>query len=65
MEISKSQNFSIKVFDVIGKVIYQENLNKILGKYQKSIDMSKNAKGTYFLQIISSEGTINRKIVLQ
>lgn len=65
MEIAKSQDITIKVFDVIGHVVYQNSIHDFSGQYSKLIDISKNAKGTYNLQITTGEGAVNRKIVIQ
>ncbi|MFN4930603.1 MAG: T9SS type A sorting domain-containing protein, partial [Bacteroidota bacterium] len=34
------------------------------GQYKNTIDLSTEAKGVYFIQLITDQGTINRKVVL-
>ncbi|HOY30301.1 MAG TPA: T9SS type A sorting domain-containing protein [Bacteroidales bacterium] len=65
MNISRSQDITIKVFDAIGNMVYENNKNDISGKYHEFIDLSKNARGSYYLQITGEEGVINSKVVLQ
>ena len=55
----------IKLLNTIGQVIYVEKLDKIKGAYQTKIDMSAYPKGIYTLRIISNEGVINKKIVVE
>ena len=65
MNITKATDLEIKLIDVIGKVIYTENLSKYVGAYQKTIDVGEYAKGIYNLQLLSNEGLINKKIVVE
>ena len=62
MNVTKSSDLQIKLFDVIGQVIYEEKLDKYVGNYQNTIDVSNHAKGVYTLQLITEKGTINKKI---
>jgi hypothetical protein len=59
------QNLEIRVLNLIGEVIYTEGLEQFVGEYTKSINMSKYTKGVYFLEITTSNGVVNKKIVLQ
>ena len=65
MNITKAIDLEIKLLDVIGKVIYQEKLNKYVGAYQNKIYVGEYSKGIYNLQFISEKGTINKKIVVE
>ncbi|MFH1321438.1 MAG: T9SS type A sorting domain-containing protein [Bacteroidota bacterium] len=64
-EITNPGDLEIKLLNVIGQVIYEEGLSKFAGAYQKTIDVGKYAKGVYTLQLISDEGAINRKIIVE
>lgn len=62
----------IKLLNTTGQVIYEEKLTKITpiasgqaGAYQTKIDLSTYAKGIYTLRIISNEGVINKKIIIE
>jgi len=65
MEITQPENLEIKLFNVIGQIIYEEHLDKFFGVYKKTINLSKNAKGVYNLQLISTQGIISKKIVIE
>jgi hypothetical protein len=39
------------VVNVIGEVVYTENLEEFVGQYTKKIDMNTQPKGVYFLEI--------------
>ncbi|HOY30300.1 MAG TPA: T9SS type A sorting domain-containing protein [Bacteroidales bacterium] len=65
MEMDRMQDVVIKVYDVTGKVIYQDLLKQFSGLYNHIIDISHAAQGTYQLQITNEKGVINRKIVIQ
>ena len=59
------QTISIRVVNVIGEEIYNEELTDFDGTYTHELDMSKNSKGVYFLEISSEKGTLNSKMILQ
>jgi len=59
------QSISIRVVNVIGEEIYNEELTDFDGIYTHELDMSKKSKGVYFLEISSEKGTLNSKMILQ
>jgi hypothetical protein len=61
----KLQSISIRVVNVIGEEIYNEELTDFDGRYTHELDMSMNSKGVYFLEISSEKGTLNSKMILQ
>ena len=65
MNITKVTDLEIKLLNVIGQIIYQEKLNKYIGEYQKSLNVSDYAKGAYNLQLISDQGIINKTIIIE
>ncbi len=54
------ENAQIKVCDVLGKNIYQNNS----ASSNLQIDLSSQANGVYFINIQTGEGTVNKKIVI-
>ena len=67
LEISDAENstYTVKVFDIIGVVVYT---NTITGTtyLKEQIDISKNAKGMYFLSIESDNGSvISKRIIIK
>ena len=61
----EAQTINVKVVNMIGEVVYTENLEEFLGNYANSIDMNTQPKGVYFLEITTNNGSMNHKIVLQ
>ena len=56
---------TIKLVNTIGKEVFTEELAEFVGQYTQVIDMNTQPKGVYFLEILTSKGGINKKIVLQ
>ena len=61
----EEQTMTVKVVNMIGEEIFTEELTEFVGQYTKVIDMNNQPKGVYFLEITTSTGGINKKIVLQ
>jgi hypothetical protein len=59
------QNLKVRVLNVIGEELINENLEQFVGEYTKQIDLTNNAKGIYFLEIETNDGVINKKLILQ
>ena len=59
------QNLEVRIINVIGEVVYTENLNKFVGQYTKQVDLATYTKGVYFLEITTDNGVINKKLILQ
>lgn len=59
------QNIDVRVVNVAGEVIISEDLHQFVGDYTKQINLGKNAKGIYLLEIETNEGVINKKLILQ
>ena len=61
----EAQTMTVKVVNMIGEEIFTEELTEFVGQYTQVIDMNTQPKGVYFLEITTSTGSINTKIVLQ
>ena len=59
------QNLEVKVVNVVGEVVYTENLQQFVGEYTKLIDLANYTKGVYFLEITTDNGVVNKKLILQ
>jgi hypothetical protein len=59
------QDLKVRIFNVIGEELINENLEQFIGEYTKLINLSDNAKGIYFLEIETNDGIINKKLILQ
>ena len=49
------QDLEVRVINVVGEVVYTEDLQQFVGEYTKSIDLANYTKGIYFLEIITSD----------
>jgi len=59
------QDLSIRVVNMLGEVVYTEGLEKFVGEYTKQVNLKDYTKGVYFLEIVTNQGVVNKKIVLQ
>jgi len=59
------QDLKFRILNLIGEELVNDNLEQFIGEYTKQIDLTKNAKGIYFLEIETNDGIINKKLILQ
>jgi hypothetical protein len=60
-----AQDLEVRVLNVVGEVVYTENLQQFVGEYTKAIDLATYTKGIYFLEITTNDGVVNKKLILQ
>lgn len=53
------------IMNTEGKDVYKEKLSNFSGSYDKEIDISKNAKGIYFVKVEQGKSAQVKKIVLE
>jgi hypothetical protein len=59
------QDLKIRILNVIGEELISDDLQQFVGEYTKQINLDENAKGIYFLEIVTDNGLVNKKLVLQ
>ena len=59
------QDLEVRVINVVGEVVYTENLQQFVGEYTISIDLETYTKGVYFLEITTNNVVVNKKLILQ
>ena len=59
------QDLNIRVVNMLGEVIHTESLEQFIGEYTKQVNLEDYTKGVYFLEIVTNQGVVNKKIVLQ
>ena len=59
------QDLKVRILNLIGEELINEELQQFVGEYTKQIDLSNNAKGIYFLEIQTNDAIINKKLILQ
>jgi hypothetical protein len=58
------QDIEIRIVNVIGEHLFNEKKERFVGNYTKQINLNKNTKGIYFLEIETTYGIVNKKLVL-
>jgi len=59
------QDLEVRVINIVGEVVYTEDLQQFVGEYTKVIDLDAYTKGVYFLEITTNKGVVNKKLILQ
>ena len=59
------QNIELRIINVIGEVIYNEELQQFVGEYTRKVDLTNYKKGVYFLDVTTNDGVVNKKLILQ
>ncbi|MDC0249705.1 T9SS type A sorting domain-containing protein, partial [Flavobacteriales bacterium] len=59
------QTLEVRIINVVGEVVYTEDLEEFVGEYNKQINLATYPKGAYFLEITTNNGVINKKLMLQ
>ncbi len=54
----------LRVMNILGKDVWADSFSGT-GIYRNTIDLSSAAKGVYFLQVRTNEGTVSKRILLQ
>ncbi|MDD5569626.1 MAG: T9SS type A sorting domain-containing protein [Bacteroidales bacterium] len=62
--IEKPMGISVKLVNLSGQVVYSEKLEYYKGTYSKAISLLDKTGGVYYLQIITDNTTLTRKIIL-
>jgi S1-C subfamily serine protease len=56
---------AIRIFNNLGREIYNYELSGFSGEFEDNIDISQNGAGSYFLAITQNGKTMTKKIILQ
>lgn len=64
-EDKQSRQLNLKIMNISGQVVYEENANGFGGKYSKTVDLSNCAKGIYLLQISTEKQVLHQKLIKQ
>ena len=58
------QDLEVRVINIVGEVVYTEDLQQFVGEYTKLIDLATYTKGVYFLEITTNYQNVIRKLAL-
>ena len=64
-DLPEKGDTEIMIMNMEGKSVYSEKLAGFTGNYNKEIDISKNAKGVYFVRVEQGKHAQVKKIVLE
>lgn len=63
-DFTTQKDVTIEVFDVSGRIIYTDRENNIM-TYNKQIGLESAESGIYFVRIITTEGVVTEKVMVQ
>jgi hypothetical protein len=63
--LNNKEKTEIKIFDINGKEVYKENIDRFDGEYNNQIDISDKGKGTFFINIRQGDKLMNKKIIIE
>ncbi|MDN5201611.1 T9SS type A sorting domain-containing protein [Fulvivirgaceae bacterium BMA10] len=55
----------VKIFDMVGREVFDDRFNSFPGLYDREIDLSDNDRGVYILQISQGSRAFSKKIVIE
>ncbi len=65
-DVSQNSNITISIHDVLGKIVYQEQLSDYHGKYSKTLNLSSHSNGLYTVSIYNeNRQLLKTKIVIE
>ena len=62
---SSKQSLVVRVVNILGEYVLEDILEDFKGEYNKQVDLANYTKGVYFLKIETTNGFINKKLILQ
>jgi hypothetical protein len=65
MNLPESNITTITIVNPQGKEVYRENLNNFAGNYTKKIDLSKEGRGVFVVQVSQNNEIVSKKVVIQ
>lgn len=64
MNLISSQKTYIEITDIDGKIVLSKNVGVVQGSAKEIVDVSKFAKGSYFVKVSVDSGSIVKRIIL-
>lgn len=65
LTVIEKNNFQVQLKNMLGQVLYTENLSNFKGNYTKQIDLSAFGKGVYTLTLMNASGQQVKKIIVE
>ena len=61
----RKQDIEVRVVNLVGELIYIDNLESFKGEYLNSFNLSEYSKGIYLLELDTENGKVHKKMILQ
>ncbi len=62
--IDETADVKVEIIDVLGKVVFQDELRSFTGAYQRQFDFTAYSFGVYFLRVAAGQTIMTKKIVV-
>lgn len=62
-DVANKENIKISIHNIIGQIVYSEQIQNAIGTYKKQINISNFTNGMYFIKIEFENGTISKKFI--
>ena len=62
---NEQQTIKVRVLNLVGEIIFTEDLENFEGEYTHSFNLSEYSKGVYLLELDTDNGIVNKKLILQ
>ena len=59
------QTIEVRIVNLVGEIIFTENLESFEGEYIHSFNLGEYSKGVYLLELDTDNGIVNKKLILQ
>jgi uncharacterized delta-60 repeat protein len=63
MDLTGTGNVKITLMNITGQVFFSEEIGQRSGNYKKQISLKEYSKGIYYLNVVTDNGAVNKKIV--
>ena len=64
-KIQRKQNTQVRIYNLLGEMVFFESIKNHKGEYRKTIDISILSKGVYLFQVASPNRLAERKLVIE
>ena len=58
-------NISVKIINIVGEIIFEDNLTRYSGTYKQTVDLTSYSIGVYLFKLDTDNGTIIKKLIRQ
>lgn len=65
LDLDHGLEVKMRIFDLVGKQVWAKAAELPYGEFKQAVDLSQLSKGTYLIEILTEEGRLSRKVVIQ